>query len=81
MSRENAEARGRRLVGEGRLTVEYVGENVVRAICRGSGEVHDVTWSDGGGWRCSCPARGRCSHVVALQLVVVVKPSLPRVGT
>ena len=75
--RENAEARGRRYLGEGRLPVLHVASNVVRATCRGSGEVHTVVWTDGGGWRCTCPALTRCSHIVALQLVVVVRPSLP----
>jgi uncharacterized Zn finger protein len=69
--RENADAKGRRYVSEGRLTVEEVGPDLVRATCKGSGRVHDCGWSRSLGWSCSCPSIGRCSHLVALMLVVV----------
>lgn len=66
--RENAEQRGRRLLAEGRLLVHAVGPSHVDATCRGSGEVHHVTYRRGG-WHCTCPALGRCAHLVALMLV------------
>jgi uncharacterized Zn finger protein len=70
-SRENAEAKGRRYLTEGRLTLERVDASGVRATCRGGGVIYDVAWAPGDGWSCSCPARGRCAHRVALELVVV----------
>ncbi|MBA3413298.1 MAG: SWIM zinc finger family protein [Actinobacteria bacterium] len=27
-----------------------------------------------GRWACSCPARGRCAHLLALGLVVALEP-------
>jgi uncharacterized Zn finger protein len=69
--RENAEAKGRRYLVEGRLTVERVDAAEIRATCRGSGGVHRLGWRQDSGWLYTCPARGRCSHLVALQLVVV----------
>lgn len=71
MSRENAHAKGARYLAEGRLTIEDVGPNVIRASCRGSGCVHDVGWTPEHGWTCSCPALGRCAHLVALMSVTV----------
>lgn len=73
VSRENAEAKGRRYLGEGRLTVAAIGEHFVRATCRGGGQVYAVGWTRSRGWSCSCVARGTCSHLVALQLIVVVQ--------
>jgi hypothetical protein len=69
--RENAESKSRRYLGEGRLIVEQVDANLVRATCRGSGAVYDVGWTAMFGWSCSCPAKGRCSHLLALQAVTV----------
>jgi uncharacterized Zn finger protein len=67
--REGVEAKGRRLLTEGRLTVTEVGRAVVHATCRGdSGAVYNLG-HNGKGWGCTCPAKGRCSHLVALQLV------------
>lgn len=69
MTRESAEVRGRRMLTEGRLIVHKVNEAGVYASCRGSGTTHTVTQGRGG-WSCTCEARGRCSHLVALMLVV-----------
>lgn len=66
--RESAEQRGRRLLTEGRLIVHTAGPSYVDATCRGSGDVHTVTYRRGG-WHCTCPALGRCAHLVALMLV------------
>jgi len=70
-SRESVEAKGRRYVVEGRLIVELVDASRVRATCRGAGSVCEVGWTEDSGWWCSCPARGRCAHLVAVQLVTV----------
>ena len=72
MSRKSVEAKARRLLPEGRLIVERVDGDLVVASCRGdSGEVYTVGHDPGRGWHCSCPARGTCSHLRALMLVVV----------
>jgi hypothetical protein len=70
-SRESASEKGRRYVGEGRLTIERADASGVRATCRGAGAVYHVAWTPGVGWSCSCPAKTRCAHRVALELVVV----------
>ena len=71
--RENAEAKARRYVCEGRLTVLYVrhGGTLVRATCRGDGTTYKLGyWPDAKGWRCDCPAKtGKCAHLLALRLV------------
>jgi uncharacterized Zn finger protein len=72
-SRESAPSKGRRYLLEGRLTVSHVSRDLVRATCRGDGHVWRLGWSRGEGWWCSCPARGRCAHLLALALVVVVE--------
>jgi hypothetical protein len=69
---ENAEARGRRYLVEGRLVITRIDAKGIVATCRGSGMVDDVTWFAGSGWRCTCPARSTCVHLHALQLVTVV---------
>lgn len=83
---ENLAQKGRRLLAEGRLELVGVNkitapageplgasEGWVVAKCRGdSGEVYDLGYDPRNGeWRCTCEARGRCSHIAALQLVVV----------
>lgn len=74
MSRENAEAKGRRYLAEGRVVVEAVDRHHIAASVRGSGEIHQTGYVRGG-WFCSCPALGRCSHLTALQLVCVAPPT------
>jgi len=76
--RESAEAKGRRLLVEGRLVVKTVDDRHAVARCRGdSGEIYHLV-AEARGWTCSCPALGRCSHVIALQLVTL--RSLPTCG-
>jgi uncharacterized Zn finger protein len=73
VSREGAQAKGRRYATEGRLTVTAVAGDRVLAECRGSGEVHTLGHHPEVGWFCSCLV-GRtttCSHLVALQLVTI----------
>jgi hypothetical protein len=67
--RENAQRKGERYVSQGRLILEHVSADAIRGSCRGSGTVHRVTWTPGDGWACSCEAKTRCSHLVAVQLV------------
>jgi uncharacterized Zn finger protein len=76
MTRENAQAKGRRLLTEGRLRVLAVDESsgTTSAECRGdSGLTYGVGRDEAGRWHCTCEAKGRCSHQVALQLVVAFK--------
>lgn len=71
MPREGAIEKGRRYVSEGRLTVTAVEGDYIAAECRGGGEVYRLIHTPRAGWRCDCPARTRCAHVVALQLVTI----------
>jgi len=66
--RESAEQKGRRYILEGRLVIRHVDGGIIRAECRGGGAVWNLGRS-AAGWWCSCPARGRCSHLHALMLV------------
>lgn len=68
MSRENAQSKGRRYLGEGRLIVTVANEHAVSALCRGGGALYQLGFACGG-WSCSCPAKTLCCHLVALQLV------------
>jgi uncharacterized Zn finger protein len=73
--RENAAAKGRRLLTEGRLRVLSIDASTATAEVRGdSGAVYRVAREHSGRWSCSCQALGRCSHLVALMLVVAFEP-------
>lgn len=76
---ETKESRALRILAEGRLTISRVDmDGKVLAECRGleSGEIHQLGWDPRGRgrWGCTCQAnatfRRRCSHLIALQLVV-----------
>ena len=70
--RENAAAKGRRLLVEGRVMVHFAVGGLVEADVRGdSGSVYRVIHSPGK-WSCPCEARGRCSHVAAVMLISAV---------
>jgi len=75
VSRENVQTKGRRLLTEGRLTVLVMNDSgLIAASCRGdSGEPPYALGYDPRAreWRCTCEARGLCSHLVALKLVTV----------
>lgn len=71
MPRESHQDKGRRYVGEARLTVTKVVGREVKAVCRGAGAFYQLGHMPGRGWWCECPARTRCAHVYALQLVTV----------
>jgi hypothetical protein len=73
VTREDAAAKARRLLAEGRLRVLGADERSAQAVCCGdSGAAYRVAAEDGR-WQCSCEARGRCSHIRALALVVVLR--------
>jgi hypothetical protein len=71
MSRESAYAKSVRYLGEARLTIEHVDAEAIRATCRGSDAIYSAGWTPELGWTCSCPALGRCSHLLALMAVTV----------
>jgi uncharacterized Zn finger protein len=75
--RESAHEKGVRLAGSGRLTLRRLEEDVIVAKVRGdSARIYSTGWTPAG-WFCTCPfgenaSPGRaCSHVRALQLVVL----------
>jgi hypothetical protein len=73
--RENAEAKGRRYAAEGRLVIRELNEHDGTALadCRGDGAIW-ILGRDERGWFCSCPARGRCAHLIGLGLVCALEP-------
>jgi uncharacterized Zn finger protein len=75
VARESAADKGRRLLTEGRLTVLKIHPSgLIHAQCRGdSAEVYDLGYDpERGQWRCTCQEmKGKCSHLVALQLVTL----------
>lgn len=73
--REDARAKGRRYLTEGRLLITRVDDAEVRARCRGSDRFYSLGFATD--WWCDCRARTRCAHLVALQSVVEV-PRLAR---
>ena len=73
MTRESAHVKARRLLEEGRVQIVDVRPDRVRAVVRGdSAQLYTVSY-DPSVWTCSCPALTACSHVRAVQLVVVVR--------
>jgi hypothetical protein len=69
IGRENVETKARRYLAEGRVRITYVDSDAVRADVRGGGAVWHVAYEPGYGWSCDCPARRRCCHRAALELV------------
>lgn len=68
-TRENVEVKGRRYLVEGRVRVLLVHRGRIFAEVRGTEQIWHAGL-DNGQWFCDCPSRRRCSHLVALQLVV-----------
>ena len=71
-SRESAAAKGRRYLVEGRLSLLHVSDKLIIANCHGDqGDTYTLGYDfNRKTWRCDCPARGVCAHIVALALVV-----------
>lgn len=68
MARETVDGKARRLLAEGRVLISDGGRKRVLASVAGESAVYVVAYS-AGSWWCSCPARGRCAHRVAVELV------------
>lgn len=69
IGRENAKTKSLRYLVEGRVVVRHVDATEVRAQVRGR-EIYTVEHAPGRGWDCTCPARGRCAHILAVSHVV-----------
>jgi hypothetical protein len=69
--RESVERKAERYLAERRLTIDVVSAGLIAATCRSDGVAYSVGWTPSAGWTCSCPARGRCAHLLALKLVAV----------
>lgn len=69
--RENYRTKARRFLIEGRVLIHFVSPTgVVAATVRGESNLYKVTCTEQGYWSCPCFAKGRCSHVEAVSLVV-----------
>ena len=69
--RENYRTKGRRYLIEGRVLLHEVTlQGGVSATVRGESDLYKVTCTPQGYWSCPCYAKGRCSHVEAVSLVV-----------
>ena len=66
--RENAQQKAKRILSEARLIVRRVDGPYVLAFVRGDGVMHRVECHGEHG-TCTCQARGRCSHLLAVGLV------------
>ena len=75
MTRETIESKARRYLAEARLTVTAVDGDLVTATCRGQGEQYDLGYDPARGWWCTCAARGRCAHLIALMSVTIRRRS------
>jgi uncharacterized Zn finger protein len=70
--RENAAAKARRYLCEGRVVLSRVDPLRVVAACRGDGTVYQIAYAQHV-WSCTCPARtDQCAHLLAVRLVVAV---------
>ena len=67
--KENAPTKAMRYLVEGRILIRLVTDSEVRAQVRGR-EIYTVEHAPGRGWSCTCPARGRCAHRLAVAHVV-----------
>ena len=68
MARESVAAKAGRLLLDGRVHVVEVGRRRVHALVDGTEGRYVVVYA-AGGWLCSCPHPGRCSHRAAVELV------------
>lgn len=80
MARENAQAKARRYLTEGRVRVARCirkGDprwkadlTPIAAVVTGENGTYRVKgWYDAETWDCPCEARGECAHIIAVKLV------------
>jgi uncharacterized Zn finger protein len=72
--RETAAAKASRYLLEGRVVVDTAGPAQFAATVHGSSGQHLVTYVRGG-WSCTCPCLGRCSHLLAAYLIAAASPT------
>jgi hypothetical protein len=73
--RENAASKACRLLVSGRVYMRIVNADEVLAAVRGdSGTLYETGFVRSR-WRCSCPAVGPCSHLIAVQRVAMTPGS------
>lgn len=68
--RRNYRTKARELLIDGRVVIHSVRNGAVEAVVRGESDFYKVTCTEQGYWSCPCFAKGRCSHVEAVSLVV-----------
>ena len=73
MLRESTDAKARRFLIDGRVAVRFVQESRVEADVAGETGTWHVSFSRGA-WRCDCPSRRRCSHLLAVASVTTRPP-------
>lgn len=76
--RETIQSKAHRYLLEGRLRVLTADHRHAIAVVRGQGTTYQVEGRAPSAWRCSCPALRRCSHLIALQLVICFPPQTSR---
>jgi len=77
VNKESVTDKAHRYLTEGRVVVSFAAPGVVNATVRGDADIHEVTY-ERGGWHCTCPARGRCAHLLAVGLITA--PTTVRYG-
>jgi len=71
MRRATVVEKADRLRSEARVQIKWATDQLVQAAVRGDSGVWDCRWTRLQGWSCSCPAYGRCSHVLAVASVTM----------
>ena len=71
MTRESIDAKASRYLTEGRLIIDHLVDDRIRASVRGAGEIHRCGHDLARGWWCSCHRTNHqhCAHLAALQQV------------
>lgn len=66
----DVEAKARRYLADGRVHLQLVVPDEVRALVSGSAEhPYLVRWLPRADWRCTCPAARTCAHIRAVGIV------------
>jgi uncharacterized Zn finger protein len=72
MTRETVQGKGERYLISGRLTVHLATPESFTAFVKGdTGHQYEVI-HDADFWHCTCPAHGRCAHLIAAMRVTAL---------
>ena len=63
---ETINEKAQRFITEGRITIRHEGETLIDADVRGDHDRYAVVVEIGDEVRCTCPATGDCSHILAV---------------